>query len=86
MSYKLRERPNVRVVEPRIFLPKRRSDVHVYGSDDTLCLYYPGEWKGTELIAETIIPWTSEWLLYYEVWSVTGKWHGGGIHLEKKAV
>jgi hypothetical protein len=29
-------------------------------------------------IAETIIPWTSEWLYFYELWVFTGEWHGGG--------
>jgi hypothetical protein len=33
-------------------------------------------------IIDTIIPWTSEWLLHYECWLATGKWHGGGIHHE----
>ena len=31
-------------------------------------------------IAETIIPWASEWLLHYEIWLATGEWQGGGIH------
>lgn len=30
------------------------------------------------LIANTIVPWTSEWLFYYEIWLATGQWHGGG--------
>ena len=38
------------------------------------------EWDKTKFIAETIIPWTSEWLLHYEIWVATGTWHGGGIH------
>lgn len=29
---------------------------------------------------ETVIPWTSEWLLHYEVWLATGDWHGRGEH------
>jgi hypothetical protein len=29
-------------------------------------------------IAHTTILWTSEWLLDYEIWPVTGQWHGGG--------
>jgi hypothetical protein len=32
------------------------------------------------LLADTILPWTSEWLFYYELWSVNGyEWLGGGI-------
>jgi len=30
------------------------------------------------LIADTIIPWASEWLFHYEIWKVTKTWHGGG--------
>ena len=29
-------------------------------------------------VVNTIIPWTSEWLLHYELWHATGKWLGGG--------
>ncbi|WP_179098563.1 hypothetical protein [Burkholderia pseudomallei] len=29
---------------------------------------------------ETYIPWTAEWLWYYEYWRSTGKWVGGGAH------
>ena len=32
-------------------------------------------------IAKTILPWTSEWLVHYQLWLATGEWHGGGIHL-----
>lgn len=32
------------------------------------------------LLAKTILPWTAEWLLHYEVWLVTGEWVGGGVH------
>ena len=30
------------------------------------------------LIADTIVPWTCEWLIHYEIWLATGEWHGGG--------
>ena len=29
-------------------------------------------------IADTIVPWTAEWLVYYEIWLMTGEWYGGG--------
>lgn len=47
-----------------------------------LCLFYPrkNEWKSSDLIADTIIPWISEWLFYYEIWLITGTWEGGGVH------
>ena len=54
---------------------------HMY-SDGSLCLYYPeyAEWKYTDSWAETLIPWASLWLYYYELWLMTGEWLGGGIH------
>jgi hypothetical protein len=30
-------------------------------------------------IADTIVPWTSEWLMYYEIWLATSDWYGGGV-------
>jgi hypothetical protein len=29
-------------------------------------------------IADTIVPWTAEWLVHYEIWLMTGEWYGGG--------
>ena len=50
-----------------------------------LCLYYPKlhEWNNDMYLADTIIPWAIEWLYYYELWRITGKWLGGGIDHEK---
>ncbi|MDT0651422.1 hypothetical protein [Autumnicola edwardsiae] len=31
-------------------------------------------------IADTIIPWSSEWLYHYEIWAGTGKWQAKGIY------
>ncbi|MDP9848099.1 hypothetical protein [Streptosporangium lutulentum] len=30
------------------------------------------------LLARTILPWTCEWLLHYELWLITGRWAGSG--------
>jgi hypothetical protein len=65
--------PKVYVLEPKIRMPQIKSKVHCY-NDGTLCLYSFGQWDNTMLIAETIIPWTSEWFLFYEIWQVTGEW------------
>lgn len=53
---------------------------HIYPKDGALCLYYPAfnEWSYFDSWAETIIPWASLWLFYYEVWKETGEWKGGG--------
>lgn len=47
-----------------------------------LCLFDPaaGEWRFTDSIADTIIPWTVDWLGCYEGWLATGEWTGGGRH------
>lgn len=49
-----------------------------------ICLFYPkeNEWTATDWISDTIIPWASEWLFYYELWLGTGKWLGEGIEHE----
>lgn len=46
--------------------------------DSGLCLFDPDErqWDGSKLIADTIIPWASEWLHHYELWQLDGIWRG----------
>ena len=54
---------------------------HIYDSEkQQLCLYSPSkrEWSAHNYIDNTVIPWTSEWLYYYELWLPEGKWLGGG--------
>lgn len=73
---------DVFVVNPKIKLYENKRRVpHTY-SNGSLCLYYPkyNEWFYTDSWAETLIPWTSLWLFYYEIWIETGEWLGGGIH------
>ncbi len=52
-----------------------------------LCLFDSEgkEWSNVDLIAETTVPWTAEWLLYYELWHLTGEWHGPGVGYESVA-
>lgn len=47
-------------------------------TESALCLFDPdqGEWDRTMLIADTIIPWASEWLHDYELWHFDGVWRG----------
>lgn len=83
ISYDVRKWPKVSVLSPEL---TKRSDAnwipHTY-PEDYLCLYLPKarEWSGDLFIAKTIIPWTSLWLYYYEMWHATGLWLGGGVHL-----
>jgi hypothetical protein len=78
LAYRHGRRPGVTVIAPVLTLhPGATSLPHVYPGDE-LCLYYPGEWKHDRLLAHTVVPWISEWLMYYELWLVTGRWLGGG--------
>lgn len=72
-----RRRPVVHVLHPLLTIPKGKSLPHVFPGDE-LCLHFPGEWSPDMLITDSIIPWTSEWLYFYELWLATGEWHGGG--------
>ena len=83
------EHPNVYVVSPTLALyPGEPKLKHVYDTKQQwLHLYYRKgrEWNSSMFLADTVIPWTCEWLLHYEFWLATGTWHGGGIHLETEA-
>jgi hypothetical protein len=73
--YKEYEFPVVHIVSP----PIPDDAPHIYHDrDNALCLFYPkhNEWTSDRYVCDTIVPWTSEWLYYYEIWQVTGKWFG----------
>lgn len=71
--------PKVHVLAPELVLHRTAKVLpHTY-SDNTICLHLPGQWRPTMLLANTTVPWTSEWLYYYEIWLITGQWHGGGL-------
>jgi hypothetical protein len=81
IMYQIGSGPRISVLNPKL---QRRDGVkppHLY-SGDRLCLYLPGaaEWANYMVLADTIVPWISEWLLYYEIWLATGEWCGGGVH------
>lgn len=85
--YKLKTPPKVKILYPKL---QGRSDnkpiPHLY-CEKNLCLYLPnnGEWDANKFIANSIIPWASLWLGFYEIWHITGDdWKGGGLHPEKK--
>jgi hypothetical protein len=84
----LRQQPEVRVIAPML---KRRSDSsegplpHVYWDSDIhpmLCLFdgEAGQWSPADLLSETTVLWTLDWLTCYEGWRATGEWTGGGRH------
>lgn len=86
--YKLRKSPRVFVQDDTIckmdtskiphkfFIVKERNRIAV-------CLFTNGEFTSHDWINKTIIPWTVEWLFYYEIWQATGNWCGGGKHPRK---
>ena len=60
---------------------------HVYNHEaQEICLYdwREHEWDASMSIAETIVPWASEWLYNYEAWVMTGQWYGGGHYPESE--
>lgn len=79
--------PWVEVIRPRVV---QRPDFeegplpHVYWRGDVPgpCLFDPlqNEWDAGMAISRTTVPWTIDWLYFYEIWSMTGKWLGGGRH------
>jgi hypothetical protein len=69
--------PKVEVLDPALESRPDESTPHLFG-DGSLCLHLEDEWIPTMLMADTTVPWTSEWLLNYEVWKATGVWYGGG--------
>ena len=78
--------PRVSVVAPDLFtLVGGRKVPHVYGTQQApaiLCLYHPdrGDWMRHMHIADTLVPWTAEWLFYFELWLGGDAWRGGGEH------
>ncbi|MCC7422325.1 MAG: hypothetical protein IT428_18765 [Planctomycetaceae bacterium] len=79
VQYRIGQPPAVEVVSPEL---RRRGDEpipHMY-LEKRLCLYVPWErdWTPNKELAKTIIPWSSLWLYYYELWHATGEWLGGG--------
>jgi hypothetical protein len=74
IRYRLGTVPKVRVLSPTL-VP---GSPHIYPDDGSLCLYWPAEWRwtGDQLLAETIVPWTADWLCFYELWLDCGEWLG----------
>lgn len=81
MDYTLGKRPDVRVTSPDLRTRDGERAPHLF-EDDSLCLFRfrYRDWSPKESIGRTILPWASLWLYFYEIWLVTGTWHGGGEH------
>jgi hypothetical protein len=93
IKYTLSHPPVCVVKEPDLLaLAGGREIPHIYQNQTDikgtqLCLYLPvvkqknkvSEWQPTMFVANTILPWASMWLLYFEFWLSNGKWDGGGV-------
>ena len=82
LTYKLTDKPKVHVLSPKLIIPEGKKLPHIWSADN-LCLYFPDqkEWNCRKVLAHSVLPWTSEWLFFYEIWLATGEWVGGGtIH------
>lgn len=80
IAYKIRiiydgkKSPKVYIIDPVI---NYNDDIHMYPSDNSLCLYHSSDmiWDHRKHhLFDTIIPWTMEWFVFYEIYLITGKW------------
>ena len=69
--------PRVFVRRPRLAFDAAGHLPHIY-PNGSLCLHESDQWSPGDPVAETILPWTCEWLLHYELWLATGEWCGSG--------
>jgi hypothetical protein len=70
--------------DPHVLAGGRRIP-HLYQQKPPrLCLWLPqtGEWQRWMRLDQTVVPWTSLWLFYFEEWLASDDWKGGGIHTE----
>lgn len=67
--------PVTRILDPPLRATETGFLPHTF-KDRSLCLHDAGQWAEHMLIVDTIVPWTAEWLLHYEVWLAAGKWLG----------
>lgn len=66
--------PIVHIKEPSI---EPNINAHMY-SDGSLCLFDWREqrWQNNWHLHEIFVPWIAEWLVFYELFCLTGKWYG----------
>lgn len=66
--------PVVTISEPQIAYS---DDIHMYPKDNSLCLYHKSDliWDTNKHhLYDTIIPWTIEWIVFYELYLISGVW------------
>jgi hypothetical protein len=76
------EQPRAFVRFPRLSeLVPGRTIPHLWSQKQgELCLFYNplSEWRPGLLLADSIVPWASEWLYHFEHWEISDEWDGGG--------
>lgn len=83
--------PEVLVLAPDLKALANGDDLpHIYphdGPGTKLCLWWPRQrdWLPQMKLTETCIPWTAEWLWYFEDWLSTRFWTGGGEHPQPRS-
>lgn len=83
--YDEHQSPKITVSGPSLRELSKSNFPHKYDIDlkrniVRVCLYMPYELDYNKPFAETLVPWTAEWLFHYEIWLATGQWCGGGQH------
>lgn len=83
IEYAWNHAPRVIVLSPELERHESGDEIPHRHTDEgrPLCLYFAKnrEWSSFDPISETTIPWTAEWLFFYEIWRATRSWIGGGI-------
>jgi hypothetical protein len=67
---------------PKVYVPTWNKKFKHRFKDLSLCLYFKNRknWRPMDLIAKTIIPWSSQWLMFNEFYNITGKF--GALEIE----
>lgn len=77
IDYRPGQPPSVFILNPDIEY-RHHALTHFYPADNSLCLYYPGDlhWGSRHHLHDKTIPWLAEWLVFYELYQITGRWEG----------
>lgn len=82
INYSNTNKPNIKIIKPELVKNYKNEPIpHIYPGNK-LCLYHPKYREFTKgmFLTDTVIPWITLWLYYYEIWHTKGEWLGGGEH------
>ena len=82
LHYRHGRRPQVTVVDPPLALHPGARAYRTSTRATSCASTTPASGSHDMLLAATILPWTAEWLIHYELWLITGYWTGGGHTLQ----